>query len=187
MPIITGNKPIFRVRLGDVKLREVKKGDDLTWGLYEITYINKGPKDVEEGFYEYNNVPNYVWGYPDYNKSISDGTIEPNDFNLYIPEDATAVESYATLGPGYGYKSHAIKWYDDNACLNYIPAVTKDFYKDLSLYCKWKQRRYTFNGTYAYDKEEETVVTIPAEAKVNNSTGEVMEIWIYGRTVQVYP
>jgi hypothetical protein len=30
MPIIVGNKPIFRVRLGDVRLREVKKGDDLT-------------------------------------------------------------------------------------------------------------------------------------------------------------
>lgn len=152
MPIITGNKPIFRVRLGDVRLREIKKGDDLTWGLYEITYVNKGPKDVDKGFYEYNNVPNYVWGYPDYNKSISEGTIEPNDFNLYIPEDATAEEAQASLGTGYGYKSHAINWYSDNACLNYIPAVTKDFYKDLSLYCKWKQRRYRFNGTYAYEK-----------------------------------
>lgn len=158
MPIITGNKPIFRVKLGDVRLKEVKKGDDLTWGLYEITYINKGPKNVDEGFYEYNNVPNYVWGYPDYNKSISDGDIEPNDFYLYMPDDATAAESLAALGAGYGYKSHAVKWYDDNACLNYIPAITKDFYRDLSLYCKWKQRRYRFTGVYKYAKWEQVWV-----------------------------
>ena len=153
MPIITGNKPIFRVKLGDVQLREVKKGDDLTWGLYQITYINKGPKDVKTGFFEHENIPNYVWGYPDYDKSITDGTIEPNDYYIYTPDDASAIEAYATLGAGYGYKSHAVKWYDDHTCLNYIPAVTQDFYKDLSLYCKWKQRRYRFNGTYAYEKE----------------------------------
>lgn len=158
MPIITGNKPIFRVKLKDVNLREVRKSNDLTWGLYEIKYFNKGPKDVESGYHEYENVPTYVWGYPDYNKSIKEGTIEPNDFDLYIPEDASAVESYITLGPGYGYRSHSMKWYDDNACLNYIPAITKDFYKDLSLYCKWKQRRYRFNGTYTWEKETTEVI-----------------------------
>lgn len=161
MPIITGNKPIFRIKLRDANIREVRKGNELEWGLYEITYTNKGPKDVEVGWDEGQNIPNYVWGYPDYSKSINDGTVEPNDFELYTPEDATAVESFAALGAGYGYKSHAVKWYDDNTCLNYIPAITKDFYRDLSLYCKWKQRRYRFTGVYAYEKEEVVEVYVP--------------------------
>lgn len=49
MPIITGNKPIFRIKLRDANIREVRKGNELEWGLYEITYTNKGPKDVEVG------------------------------------------------------------------------------------------------------------------------------------------
>ncbi len=160
MPIIVGNKPIFRIKVGDVNIREVKKGNDLEWGLYEITYINKGPKDVSIGYDNNKNIPEYVWGYPDYNKSISDDTIEPNDFYLYVPDDATAEESGQILGSGYAYKSHPLYWYDDPSCdsLYYIPAVTKDFYRDLSLYCKWKQRRYLYNGVGQWDTTDRIIV-----------------------------
>ena len=171
MPIAYTNKPIFRVKLSNVNLREIRKSDDLTWGLYEMSYTNKGPKDVESGYHEYENIPTYVWGYPDYNKSIKEGTIEPNDFDLYIPEDASAVESYITLGTGYGYKSHSDGWFDDNACLEFFPAVTRDFHKDWDIFCKWRQRKYCFNGTYMYEHEDVSTYTIYAYKKKNGSGG----------------
>lgn len=136
MPIITGNKPIFRIRFDDVNIREVRKGNELEWGLYKISYVNKGPKNTDK-----ENITNYVWGYPDYKKE---------DFYLYKPDDATAVESGSALGSDYAFRSHSSGWYSDRVCLNYIPAITRDFYKDLSLYCKWKQRRYSWNGVYKW-------------------------------------
>ena len=129
MPIIIGNKPIFRIKMGttNLNIREVRKGTDLTWGLYEITYVNRGPKKVDVGWGANKNIPNYVWGYPNQSKQ---------DFYLYVPDDATAAEAKAILGNNYGYKSHCEKWHRDNTCLNYIPAITVNFHTDLSLFCK---------------------------------------------------
>lgn len=193
MPIITGNKPIFRIRYRDANIREVRKATELEWGLYEITYINKGPKDVEVGYEEDTNVPTYVWGYPNQTSADQyiyipeDQSLDKNEFNLHVPENSTAAEAKEALGDGYGYRSHSDGWYDDNECLNYIPAITRDFHKDLTLFCKWRQRKYCFNGTYKYEEEQSSSVTVPAEAKVDNTTGEVLEIWIYGRTKKVWP
>ena len=64
MPIIVGNKPIFRIKFKDANIREVERGDTLKWGLYEITYVNSGPNTVPIGFSYDENIPDYVWGYP---------------------------------------------------------------------------------------------------------------------------
>lgn len=167
MPIITGNRPIFRVKLKDVNIREIRRADELSWGLYEVTYINKGPKIVEGGYESTTNVPTYVWGYP--NQTAADKYIyipDPSsglnkkEFNIHIPEDATAEEAKAVLGSSYGYRSHSEGWFENNECsdFSFIPAITRDFYRDLTLFCKWRQRKYCFNGTYMYEKE--TIETI---------------------------
>lgn len=173
MPIIVGDKPIFRIKFGDADIREVRKGDELQWGLYEITYINKGPKDVSTGYEQNKNIPMYVWGYP--NRTSKDAYIYENtdEFPLTKPADATAVESATALNvepsDDYGYKSHSDGWFNNGGCINnsqeitkdslsYIPAITQDFYWDLTLFCKWRQRRYRFNGTYSWDAQETTTV-----------------------------
>lgn len=171
MPITIDNGPIFRVKLGDVNIREIRKGSELEWGLYEITYTNKGPKDIDTGFDSENNIPNYVWGYPDYKKSIEDGTLEPNDFNLFIPDNASAEEAKSALGNNYGYRSHSDGWFSDNNCLIFFPAITHDFHRDLDIFCKWRQRKYCFNGTYAYEHEEKSEYTIYAFKKRDGSGG----------------
>ena len=148
MPIIVGNRPIFRIKFKDADIREVRRGTILKWGLYKITYINKGPKDRSVGWEKGQNIPDYVWGYPAQSKL---------DFYFYEPDNATAEESKLALGDGYGYKSHSDGWFTEPECdeLYYIPAVTRDFHKDLSLFCKWRQRKFCFNGTYMYEKETE--------------------------------
>ena len=163
MPIIVGNKPIFRIKFKDANIREVRKSNDLQWGLYEVTYINDGPNTTTTGYTSSTNVPTYVWGYP--NQTSKDHYIyEPagldkHNFNLHVPENATAAEAQQALGDGYGYKSHSDGWFDNNGCINYpsaelyyIPAITKDFHRDLDLFCKWRQRRYRYTGTYRYAK-----------------------------------
>ena len=151
MPVIHRNRPIFRIKFKDADIREVRKGNELQWGLYLITYTNKGPKDVIVGWEEGDNIPNYVWGYPNQKKE---------DFKLVNPEDATAAESKEALGDGYGYRSHAVGWYSNYDCddLYFIPVVERDFHKDMELFCKWKQRRYLYNGVGEYDKEVDIFV-----------------------------
>lgn len=151
MPIIVGNRPIFRIRFGEVEIREVRKGTELKWGLYKIIYINKGPKDRSTGWEKGQNIPDYVWGYPAQSKV---------PFYFYEPENATAVESKEALGNGYGYRSHSDGYFEEPECdeLCYIPAITRDFHKDLTIFCKWRQRKYTWSGTYAYEKKSEEVV-----------------------------
>ena len=152
MPIIVGNKPIFRIKYKDADIREVYKGDTLKWGFYFINYINKGPKDVQAGWGAQNNILNYVWGYPNQSEE---------DFYLYVPDNITATEAESLLGKDYGYKSHADGWFDNHQCINdeekelfYIPAITRDFHRDLTLFCKWRQRRYVFSGIYRYEVDE---------------------------------
>ena len=156
MPIIIGNRPIFRVKFTEANIREVERGDSLKWGLYEITYVNSGPNTVSIGFDNDENIPDYVWGYPKYSE---------NDFYLYVPDDAAASEAEYILGSDYAYKSHSEGWYDNKDCVDnssselyYIPAITRDFHRDLTLYCKWRQRRYSWNGVYGWDKD--TVSTV---------------------------
>ena len=164
MPIIIGNKPIFRIKMGttNLNIREVRKGTDLTWGLYEITYVNRGPKKVDVGWGTNKNIPNYVWGYPNQSKQ---------DFYLYVPDNATAAEAKAALGANYGYKSHSDGWFEDNSCFTFFPAITKDFHKDLTLFCKWRQRKFCFNGTYVYEKDDESTYDIYVFKKKNGSGG----------------
>ena len=147
MPIIVGNRPIFRIRFQDANIREVRKGNELKWGLYKIDYINEGPKKVGVGWESGQNIPNYVWGYPAQSKQ---------DFYFYEPEDVTAAEAKEKLGENFGYRSHSDGWFTKHECneLYYIPAVTRNFHKDLTLFCKWRQRRYKFNGTYSWLTEE---------------------------------
>ena len=180
MPIIVGNRPIFRIRFQDAEIREVRKGNELKWGLYKITYVNKGPKEIETGWEKGQNIPDYVWGYPAQSKE---------DFYFYVPDDATAAEAKKILGSNYGYKSHPDYWFDSPDCseLHFIPVVTRNFHRDLTLFCKWRQRRFTFNGTYMYEKTESRSETIQAYAKVNKNTGETIEVWNIDKTRQLWP
>ena len=132
------------------------------------------------------NIPDYVWGYPDYNPSKPESS--GSTFNLYIPEDSTAAEALKVLKAGYGYRSHSDGWYEDNACLNYIPAITKDFCRDLDLFCKWRQRKYCFNGTYMWEAKTESTYTIYAFKKNDGSSGyydeEGSQIWFDGNVIK---
>lgn len=157
MPIEYKNHPLFRIRFKDANIREVRHGDELEWGLYKITYVNKGPKDVIIGWQTGMNIPNYVWGYPHQEK---------DDFEIVIPDDATAAEAKSKLGAAYGYRSHSDGWFEENDCLSFFPAVERDFHKDLKLFCKWRQRKYCFNGTYLYEKEITEEVWVPGHWEI---------------------
>lgn len=145
MPILHNNRPLFRIKFKDANIREVRRGNELEWGLYEISYLNKGPSIVNVGWNYGENIPNYVWGYPNQSK---------NDFDLILPEDIMAAEAESILGSDYAYKTHSTGWYSAKECdeLHYIPAITRDFHKDLSLFCGWKQRKYLYTGTYKYQR-----------------------------------
>jgi len=155
MPIITGNKPIFRIKFRDANIREVRKGTELEWGLYYVSYKNNGPRiDKETGFEDSDkNIIDYVWGYPDY---------KTEDFYLYVPENVPSAEEEALnadVSHISAYRSHSEGWFDNEKCenkpedgLNYIPAITMNFHKDLTLFCKWKQRQYRYSGTLKYDR-----------------------------------
>lgn len=138
MPIITGNKPIFRIKFRDANIREVRKGNELEWGLYYIKYFNE-IKTEQEG----ENIGEYVWGYPDY---------KLEDFYLYIPEDVpNLAETNVDMAE---YRSHNDGWYSDGSGeeLYYIPAITRNFHRDLTLFCKWRQRQYRYSGTMKCDR-----------------------------------
>ena len=82
MPALFGNGPLFRVRFEDINIREIRRGNELEWGLYKINYTNFGPKTIDLGFNDNKkNIPNYVWGYPDQKKA---------EFVFVVPEDAPA-------------------------------------------------------------------------------------------------
>lgn len=146
MPIITGNRPIFRIKFSDANIREVRKGNELEWGLYEIKYENDGPRE-DTGDNE--NITEYVWGYPDYKKE---------DFYLYIPDNIPGEDEDPNIYPASTMRAHSDGWYDNENCggssgnLNYIPAITRDFFMDLTLFCRWRQRQYRFSGTMTYDR-----------------------------------
>ena len=48
------------------------------------------------------------------------------------------------------YKTHYDGWYEDSAFIVAIPYVTKDLHKDLDLYAKWRQRKFSYNGVVRY-------------------------------------
>ena len=136
MPILHNNSPLFRIKFKDANIREVRRGNELEWGLYEINYVNGGPNTVDLGFNDASlNIPNYVWGYPDQKKE---------EFVFVIPDDATALESGS-------YRSHSSGWYDTNDFSSLYEKLEPNTHKDLNLFCKWTQRRYCFNGTYNWD------------------------------------
>jgi len=146
MPILHNNRPLFRIKFKDANIREVRRGNELEWGLYKIEYINGIPIELEK-----ENITEYVWGYPGYLKE---------DFTLFLPEGydsnggVMAEEAGDAAGSEFAYKSKANGWYSDHDCLSFIPAITRDFHKDLKLFCKWTQRRYWFNGTYKWEDDQ---------------------------------
>jgi len=160
MPIIVGDKPIFRIKFKDADIREVRKGNELEWGLYLITYKNSGPikiqtaEQVEIG--EQKNISKYVWGYP------NQGT---NDFYLWVPGTINGQDmgykSWTKTTSSDGWNMRADGWFENAACtedkyLSYIPATSNDFHKDLTLYCKWTMRQYGFTGTCTWKIFEQT-------------------------------
>lgn len=133
MPVYVLDKPVMSIKRGDADIREVRRGDDLVWGLYLITYTDG--VDSSTG-----GLTKYVWGYPNYPAT------PPGDFTLTVPGDKTAAQNT--------YKTHCDGWYEGYELLNYIPAVTMDFHRDLSLYCNWRQRRYKWEGRFKYEHYE---------------------------------
>ena len=129
MPIYEGQLPIIRIKQGETDIVEVYKGENLVWGLYQITYHN--PIDSSTG-----GISDYVWAYPNYPEVI------PGDYTLLVPADITAAQNT--------YKTHCDGWYRDKSLVTYIPAITMDFHQDFELYSKWRQRRYFYGGTVRY-------------------------------------
>lgn len=147
MPILTNSRPLLRIKLGEnVNIREVRAATDLTWGLYEVTYISNLPSQYQST----QNPSEYVWGYPN-------GT--PQDFTLSLPEgnDTTYGGFSADVAQsifGSFQRTYASGWYTEPGCLTYFPAITRDFHQDLLLFCKWTQRQYRYSGTITNDRYE---------------------------------
>lgn len=142
MPILHNNSPLFRIKFKDANIREVRRGNELEWGLYHIEYNQGIPVWMDE-----TNITEYVWGYPDLKKE--DYTLhEPTGYDLsggYFASDIGSI-----LGYDYEFKTKSQGWFGEKEYLTYIPAITRDFHKDFNLFCKWKQRRYRYTGLYKY-------------------------------------
>lgn len=140
MPILTNSRPIFRIKYKDANIREVRKGNELEWGLYEIEYV-LGSNSIENN----ENIKEYVWGYPGY---VED------DFILKLPEGDdeeyggfSAPQAEVIFGSGNKYRTCSTGWFYEPECLTYIPAITRNFHEDLLLFCRWTQRQYRWSGT----------------------------------------
>ena len=118
MPIYKGEDTfIERIYKGEIEMKRVYKGKDLVWGLYEVIFHDRNEQITDD--YQ---PKRYVWGV---------------DYEI-MPE---FIDEFDT------YKTHFDGWYEDKNFLVAIPAITKDFHKDLNLYAKWRQRRYFYGGT----------------------------------------
>lgn len=140
MPILHNERPLFRIKFKDANIREVRRGTELEWGLYEITYFT-GSDSIQNT----ENITEYVWGYPGY---------VPEDFTLTFPEGDdyiyggfSAPKAGELFGSANSYRTGGQGWYSEPECLTYIPAITREFHKDLLLFCKWTQRQYRWSGT----------------------------------------
>lgn len=121
MPIYKGeNTFIERIYKGEIEMKRVYKGKDLVWGLYEVVFHDRNEQITDD--YQ---PKRYVWGV---------------DYEI-MPEFDDEFDEY---------KTHFDGWYEDNTFLIAIPAITKDFHKDLNLYAKWRQRKYSYGGTVRY-------------------------------------
>lgn len=145
MPILYNERPLFRVKFKDANIKEVRRGTELEWGLYEITYFT-GSDSIQNT----ENITEYVWGYPGY---------VAEDFILSLPEGDdslyggfSASKAGELFGSGNAYRTCGKGWYADPECLTYIPAITRNFHRDLLLFCKWAQRKYTWGGTIKNDR-----------------------------------
>ena len=163
MPIVIGDKPVLRVKFKDIDIRRVRKADDLTWGLYEITYHNPANGSDTGG-----NIKKYVWGTPNPDDVTKVYTLLKPTYS----NDYTAAQAASIFGAGAAYKSRCGKkvgdkeywWlvdnddadlpheyieYDSDGEFSYIPAIDFDFKKDLEFYVGWRQKRYTWEGSYS--------------------------------------
>ena len=130
MPIYKGNEFIERVYKGSECLRRVYKGNELTYGLYDITYNDRG------NLYEPSNneITEYAWGIQR-DIAPANGNTDFND----VFED---------------YRSHWFGWYDDANYLDKRPQIEDQFivepddHKDLDLFAKWKQKKFSYSITY---------------------------------------
>lgn len=121
MPIYKGeNTFIERIYKGEIEMKRVYKGKDLVWGLYEVIFHDRD-KQITSDY----QPKRYVWGV---------------DYEV-MPEFDDEFDEY---------KTHFDGWYEDKTFLVAIPAITKDFHKDLNLYAKWRQRKYSYGGTVRY-------------------------------------
>ncbi len=169
MPIKTSIKPVLRIKFKNIDIKQVRKANELSWGLYEITYHNP-VSSSDTG----NNITQYVWGTPnplDADKVYT--LLKPT-----VSNDYTATQAATIFGSNAAYKSHCghkindkeywwlidnedeelpheyIK-YDDEGIFSYIPAIDFDFKKDLEFFVGWRQKKYTWEGSYSYTQWED--------------------------------
>lgn len=130
MPIYKGTQFIERVYKGTEKLRRVHKGNELTYGLYDITYHNKND------LYQPSNgeITEYAWGLTR-NIAPENGN---TDFDDYFED----------------YRTHWFGWYDDNTLEIERPKKDNQYIiipqdkEDLNLFAKWKQKKFSYEGSY---------------------------------------
>lgn len=130
MPVYKGTEFIERIHKGTEQLRRVYKGNELVYGLYDINYHNR------ENDYTPSNgeITEYAWGL------TRDIAPEPGntDFDDYFEE----------------YRSHWYGWYDDINYQEERPQYGNQYIiipqdcKDLNLYAKWKQKKFSYEGSY---------------------------------------
>lgn len=78
-----------------------------------------------------NPINEYVWGLANYD----------------LPKPTWSNQQYLTKFNG---------WYEGNTYVQAIPAINKNLHKDLDLYAKWTQRKYTYSGTYTWTEQQQT-------------------------------
>ena len=166
MPLVQGQNTFTqRIYQGDVLIRRVYLGDNLMWGLYDITYHLAGGTQG-------NNAPSeYVWGIAD----------------IELPKPTWSNQQYYTKFNG---------WYEGNTYVTAVPAIEKNLHKDLELYAKWTQRKYTYSGTYSWTEQEWVpgggsasfdpyTDTDPYSSGNNRWEGQCTR-WCYNRSAQAF-
>ena len=130
MPVYKGTEFIERIHKGTEQLRRVYKGNELVYGLYDINYHNR------ENDYTPSNgeITEYAWGLTRDIAPESGNT----DFDDYFDE----------------YRSHWYGWYDDADYQEERPQDGDQYIiipqdcEDLNLYAKWKQKKFSYEGSY---------------------------------------
>ena len=139
MPIKRGQDDVPRIYLNNKgPIRRGYLGNKLVYGLYDVRFFDRTfGVDYEPKI--------YAWGYED--ECIEEFEI-PWDAPEYVPED---VDKYLTH---WGDSNGENGWCEDNTLLIPKKGILLNDHRNLTLYGRWRQHRFTYNSKVAYEEWE---------------------------------